>query len=244
MLHQAGLKAGDRRGLDTETESEIPIWNIKRKIKSEIDYRKGRLNLAIAEKLIGREYDRLRNAIGGTAHGLAPQHELTRVGHPYYNSRSGGGEGHLEVAKNIYYCNKDYSHMVLSLKPFGCMPSTQSDGAQAAVVSHFKDMIYIPIETSGEGDINAHSRVQMALGEAKLKCKEEFKAVVERTGYSIEQIRDFVSEHRDLRRPLQHVPHHKGVISRAGNFVLYVAEKMRAAGVQPVDLNELELAST
>ena len=61
--------------------------------------------------------------------------------------------------------------MVLSLKPFGCMPSTQSDGAQSAVVSNFKDMIYLPIETSGEGEINAHSRVQMALGEAKDKAK-------------------------------------------------------------------------
>ena len=40
--------------------------------------------------------------------------ELTRAGHPYYNSRSGGGEGHLEVAKNIYYSNKSLAHMVLS----------------------------------------------------------------------------------------------------------------------------------
>ena len=91
--------------------------------------------------------------------------------HPFYNSRAGGGEGHLEVAKNIYYSNKDLAHMVLSLKPFGCMPSTQSDGAQSAVVNHYKDMIYLPIETSGEGEINAHSRVQMALGEAKVKAK-------------------------------------------------------------------------
>ena len=35
-------------------------------------------------------------------------------------------------------------------------------------------MIYLPIETSGEGEINAHSRVQMALGEAKTKAKREF----------------------------------------------------------------------
>ena len=69
--------------------------------------------------------------------------------------------------------------MVLSLKPFGCMPSTQSDGAQSAVVSHFKDMIYLPIETSGEGEINAHSRVQMALGEAKTKAKREFAETLE-----------------------------------------------------------------
>ncbi len=66
-------------------------------------------------------------------------------------------------------------HMVLSLKPFGCMPSTQSDGAQSAVVNKFKDMIFLPIETSGEGEINAHSRVQMALGEAKNKAKKEFE---------------------------------------------------------------------
>ena len=38
--------------------------------------------------------------------------------------------------------------MVLSLKPFGCMPSTQSDGVQAAVIAHFPDMIFLPIETS------------------------------------------------------------------------------------------------
>lgn len=232
MLHQAGLKAGDRRGIDKESDNEISSWNIKAKIQSEVAYRKKRMNLKLAEKIIGREYDRLRDAIGGTAHELAPQHELTRMGHPYYNSRSGGGEGHLEVAKNIYYCNKDYSHMVLSLKPFGCMPSTQSDGAQAAVVSHFKDMIYIPIETSGEGDINAHSRVQMALGEAKLKCKDEFKAAVARTGYSIEAIREYVNEHRELRNPLQHVPHVKGVISKAANFVIFVGEKMKAAGIR------------
>jgi predicted nucleotide-binding protein (sugar kinase/HSP70/actin superfamily) len=242
MLHQAGLKAGDRRGLDKVTNEEIPLWDVKRKVKSEVDYRKNRMNLAIAEKLIIREFDRLRGAIGGTAHELAPQKEMTRMGHPYYNSRAGGGEGHLEVAKNIYYSSKDMSHMVLSLKPFGCMPSAQSDGAQAAVVSHFKDMIFIPIETSGEGDINAHSRVQMALGEAKLKCKDEFKAVIAKTGYSIEQIREFVNEHRDLRNPLQQVPHHKGVVSRAGNFVFFVAEKMRAAGVVKADANEPVMA--
>ncbi len=122
------------------------------------------------------------DALGGIAHHLADQYELQRLGHPFYNSRAGGGEGHLEVAKNIYYSNKDLAHMVLSVKPFGCMPSTQSDGAQSAVVSNYKDMIYLPVETSGEGEINAHSRVQMALGEAKNKAKKEMAEVLERTG--------------------------------------------------------------
>src|SRR5262245_47494817 len=197
--------------------------------------------LTLAGKIYNREYDRLRAALGNKPHALVNQLELLRLGHPYYNSRAEGGEGHLEVAKNIYYSNKDMSHMVLSLKPFGCMPSTQSDGAQAAVTSHYKDMIYIPIETSGEGDINAHSRVQMALGEAKSKCKEEFKRCVAETGYTLEQIREFVArpENRELRRPLQHVTHHKGVVGKAANFVMDVAEIMKSEGVAGVASQEL-----
>ncbi|MCG8405842.1 MAG: hypothetical protein MI923_11655 [Phycisphaerales bacterium] len=241
MLHQAGLKEGDRKGI-REDGTEIPKWNLKARLEGEIAHRKQMFIYQLAEKIINREFDKLRDAIGGTAHELANQLELTRVGHPYYNSRAGGGEGHLEVAKNIYYSNKDLCHMVLSLKPFGCMPSTQSDGAQAAVVGHYKDIIYIPIETSGEGDINAHSRVQMALGEAKMKCKDEFKRCVEETGYTIEQIREYVNrpENRELRRPLQHVPHRKGVVGKAANFVLYVAEKMKTAGVEPTLASDVQ----
>lgn len=236
MLHQAGLKAGDRSHLDGDGTTRSK-WNVKQWLADEVAIKKKLFTFDIAERIIKHEYNKLREAIGGTVHELANQLELTRAGHPYYNSRAGGGEGHLEVAKNIYYSNKDMAHMVLSLKPFGCMPSTQSDGAQAAVTSHYKDMIYIPIETSGEGDVNAHSRVQMALGEAKLKCKDEFKRTVESTGFTLEQIREYVAlpENRELRRPLQHVTHHKGVVSKAANFVLDVADKMREAGIECVD---------
>ena len=69
---------------------------------------------------------------------------------------------------------------------FGCMPSSQSDGVQSAVINKFKDMIFLPIETSGEGEINAHSRVQMALGEAKSKAKKEFAEVLQRTGRALD----------------------------------------------------------
>jgi hypothetical protein len=117
--------------------------------------------------------------------------------------------------------------MVLSLKPFGCMPSTQSDGAQAAVVAQFPDIIFLPIETSGEGDVNAHSRVQMALGEAKVKSKDEFRRVLDHSGFSIEQIREFVSARRDLRDPLLDIPEYEGVVGRAARFVLHVSELMK-----------------
>jgi predicted nucleotide-binding protein (sugar kinase/HSP70/actin superfamily) len=238
MLNQARNKAKDRKGVTKD--GEVSLKNPAKWLAAEKAFRAKMFKFALADKIIKREYGRLREAIGGTTHELACQHELTRVGHPYYNSRAGGGEGHLEVAKNIYYSNKDMAHMVLSLKPFGCMPSTQSDGAQAAVVSHFKDIIYIPIETSGEGDINAYSRVQMALGEAKNKCKDEFNRCVKQSGYTIEQIRAYVAEHRELRRPLQHIGHRKGVIGKAANFILDVAERMKAEHV-PAGNREAEL---
>jgi hypothetical protein len=123
--------------------------------------------------------------------------------------------------------------MVLSLKPFGCMPSTQSDGAQAAVVSHYKDIIYLPIETSGEGEVNAHSRVQMALGEAKNKAKREFNETLARIGMSLDELRAWVDDHPELRRPMYKVPHTKGVISTAANLALHIADRAKKEGWTP-----------
>jgi predicted nucleotide-binding protein (sugar kinase/HSP70/actin superfamily) len=153
--------------------------------------------------------------------------ELRRLASPYLNPRAGGGEGHLEVAKTIYYARKRLSHMILGVKPFTCMPSTQSDGVQAAVVAHHPEAIFLPIETSAEGEVNAYSRVQMALGEARMRCKAEFAEAVRRTGFDLEEIRRYVAGHPELRRPLQEVPVSEGVAGRAANFVLHVARRMR-----------------
>jgi len=121
--------------------------------------------------------------------------------------------------------------MVVSLKPFGCMPSTQSDGAQAAVTEHYKDMIYLPIETSGEGEINAHSRVQMALGNARIKARQEFADTLAKTGRTLEELRAYVDAHPEMKRALYVVPKRDDVIGKAANFVLHVAERMAKEGI-------------
>ena len=223
MIHQVIQKYKDLKGLE-EGAVLPPLWRLGTRAKIELGFRQKVAKLKLAEAIFKREYHKIVDALGGVAHHLADQYELQRLGHPFYNSRAGGGEGHLEVAKNIYYSNKDLAHMVLSLKPFGCMPSTQSDGAQSAVVSNYRDMIYLPIETSGEGEINAHSRVQMALGEAKNKAKKEFAEALEKTGLTLDECRAWVDKHPESRRPMYHVPHTKGVVGAAANFAYHIAQ--------------------
>ena len=227
LMHQVVQKFHDEKGLQ-DGAAPPPSWRLDKHLKINLQMYKKIMQLKIAEQIFKREYNRIIDALGGIGHHLVDQYELQRLGHPYYNSRASGGEGHLEVAKNIYYSHKGLAHMVLALKPFGCMPSTQSDGAQSAVMSHYKDMIFLPIETSGEGDVNAHSRVQMALGEAKAKTKLEFKAALEASGRTLEEIRGYVEEHPELKSPMYKVPKTDGVIGAAANFVRHVAQLMKA----------------
>jgi predicted nucleotide-binding protein (sugar kinase/HSP70/actin superfamily) len=230
MIHQYKQSMRDRKGI-SEYGGETPWWRFDRRLATEIAHQQKLKKINLAERIFKREYDRLQQALGGGAlHELVCQYHLQRVGHPYYNSRAGGGEGHLEVAKNIYYTNKGICHMVLSLKPFGCMPSTQSDGVQAAVMEHHKDMIFLPIETSGEGEINAHSRVQMALGNARVKAKQEFTEALEKSGRTLEELRAYVDARPEMKRPTYVVPKRDDVAGRAANFVLHVAELMDAQG--------------
>jgi predicted nucleotide-binding protein (sugar kinase/HSP70/actin superfamily) len=229
MMHQAKQAAHDRRGLGGREEHAPKKWELAKRFLYNANFKKKEAILTIAEKLVRREYKRFVGALGGTCHDLVDQYELQKLAHPFFNTRSDGGEGHLEVGKNIYCNNNNLAHMVLSLKPFGCMPSTQSDGAQAAVVSHYKDIIYLPIETSGEGEINAHSRVQMALGEAKVKAKSEFKKVIQETGFTLRELRDYVDKHPEMKKPTYNIPYYKGVTGRASRFVKHVSVKLQAA---------------
>jgi predicted nucleotide-binding protein (sugar kinase/HSP70/actin superfamily) len=175
--------------------------------------------------MYGRLYDRLRHAFG-VPHALLDQDELARLADPYYRQLARGGEGHLEVAKNIYYSTRNAAHMVLSLKPFGCMPSTQSDGVQSAILARYRDMTFLPIETGADGELAAHSRVQMALVEARVRAHAEFDAALTASGRSLDDIRGYVNDHPALRSATYYLPHHPGVAGVAATFVLHVAGLM------------------
>jgi hypothetical protein len=73
----------------------------------------------------------------------------------------------------------------------------------------------------------------MALGEAKNKAKLEFQNVLSQTGLSLEDCRAFVDEHPEMKRPMYHVPHAKGTIGMAANFVRHIKGRMMKEGWQP-----------
>jgi predicted nucleotide-binding protein (sugar kinase/HSP70/actin superfamily) len=225
LLAMAKMQLYPRRGMDPQCV-EPGRWDVRQRLRNELGFQKKRALLSFGEFLYSHLYNQVIKSLGDTAHTLVSQKNLAQLANPFYQPLARGGEGYLEVGKNIYYQTNKLCHMVLSLKPFGCLPSSQSDGVQSKVISTYKDMIYLPIETSGEGETNAHSRVQMALGEAKTKAKMEFQQALAHTGKRIDDIRAFAARHSELNRPLYRIPHRPGVAGVAANFVLHVSDLM------------------
>ena len=226
MIYQVRMNTVDRKKLNAKFK-DVKWYEIHKRAANELLFRQKWMSLIAGEAMWTHFYHRITDRLGGLTHHLIPQKELAELAHPFYHQLARGGEGHLEVGKNVYYTVNHLCHMVLALKPFGCMPSTQSDGAQSGVTNRYKEMIYLPIETSGEGEVNAHSRVQMALGEAKVKAKSEFERALELSGRKLEDIRAFVEDHPEMKRPFYRVPHQEGFAGTAAQFVLHASDRMR-----------------
>ena len=209
-LHQAWLHNRRRRGLKSEAE----FW------RKDLLFR-------VCTWYWSRQYQRVRTTLGGLAHPLPSQRELSVLAAPWYEPLTRGGEGHLEVAKAVYYSQRRKCHLVLSIKPFGCMPSTQSDGVMARVCAENPDLLFLPVETSAEGEVHALSRVQMALGDARRRARVEVKNVLERHGVELNQIREYVVQNRELRRPFCSWRHPAGLTGTGASFIAHVAGMLR-----------------
>ncbi|NPA28237.1 MAG: hypothetical protein GXN91_04275 [Epsilonproteobacteria bacterium] len=163
----------------------LNIWEAEylREQKEGLDS-KGLVDFSEAKKktlILGAKYsiratfNLYAKAIGLKGYELANMDYLYKIAKDYYPVDSNGGEGHLEVAHLLEAIKHKSAHLVVSVKPFGCMPSSGvSDGIQSLVTSKFKDANFISLETSGDGAVNFYSRLQMALFKAKQSAKEEF----------------------------------------------------------------------
>jgi hypothetical protein len=86
--------------------------------------------------------------------------------------------------------------MVISVKAFGCMPSSGvSDGVQSLVTARHPDAIFCAIETTGDGAVSVQSRVLMDLFKARQKAQKEYQELLQASGLSQEEL-----EHRARRR--------------------------------------------
>ena len=67
------------------------------------------------------------------------------------------------------------------------MPSSGvSDGVQSLITQRYPELIFLPIETSGDGAVNVQSRVQMMLFRARQRAKDELQASLDKRGISLD----------------------------------------------------------
>jgi predicted nucleotide-binding protein (sugar kinase/HSP70/actin superfamily) len=120
-------------------------------------------------------FARCARAVGLRGYHLPDMDHLAKVADTWYPNELHGGEGHLEVAEVIEGVIQNSVNMVVSVKPFGCMPSSGvSDGIQAAVTARYPEANFCTVETSGDGATSVYSRIQMALFRARAKAQDEF----------------------------------------------------------------------
>ncbi len=209
------------RGTDTGRKS----------LKAPADAVKKLLKLKVADKAVRVIFHSFAYIMGLEGYHLPDMDALADEAREYYNLNVRGGEAHMEVGKLVLTVKKKKATMVLSVKPFGCMPSSGvSDGVQSIITEKHPDAIFLPIETSGDGAINVYSRVQMMLFKARKAAKDEVAKALAETGMTLEEVYELQESLPWLRRSLHHTPHTYKVSSSAANFVYEAAKWKKRMG--------------
>ncbi|HEY4187007.1 MAG TPA: 2-hydroxyglutaryl-CoA dehydratase [Polyangia bacterium] len=164
--------------------------------------------LFVADMAIRAAFHLFGGAIGYTGYHLPEMDEIATAAHKFYNNNIRGGEGHMEVGKFVLNVLHKKSHMTLSVKPFGCMPSSGvSDGIQSMIMGLYPESIFCAIETSGDGKVNVQSRVQMFLFKARLAAQREYAENLEKLGLKADDVKAFFASHPKLASGLHRAPH-------------------------------------
>ena len=164
---------------------------------------------------------------------------VAEVAAKHYSNDLRGGEGHMEVGKLIVNAVKNKAHITVSVKPFGCMPSSGvSDGVQSLITARYPGTIFCAVETSGDGATNFYSRIQMYMFKARLAAEQELARALEETGLGVDQVRAFLAEHPSYASPLHHAPH----AHQAGSAANLVREIAPLVGRSRLDQAALRAA--
>ena len=160
-----------------------------------VDVRKRMASLWAGEKVLRGLFQTFANAMGLYDYHLPDMDQIAEISHAFYDNNLRGGEGHMEVGKLIQNVAYSKVNMTLSVKPFGCMPSSSvSDGIQSFITELYPQGIFLPIETNGDGAVNVYSRVQMQLFKAKQLAQKEVDKALADVGMTIEEVRAYLDE--------------------------------------------------
>lgn len=137
---------------------------------------------------------------------LPDMDHIAEISHGFYDNNLRGGEGHMEVGKLIHNVVDNTMTMTLSIKPFGCMPSSGvSDGVQSLITEIYPQSIFLPIETNGDGAVNVYSRVQMQLFKAKQSAEKEVTETLSAGNISVAAFKSHI-QGSNLNHPLHRSP--------------------------------------
>ncbi len=170
--------------------------------------------LKFADKAIRSVFQTFAHAIGLYGYHLPDMYEIADLAAPHYDNNNRGGEAHMEVGKLIHFVEDKVNHMTLSVKPFGCMPSSGvSDGVQSIITAKWPEAIFLPIETTGDGKVNVHSRIQMMLFKARQKAKTEYERALEQTGMDQATFKTKLDDSKWGRHPFWRPEHREAGIA-------------------------------
>jgi predicted nucleotide-binding protein (sugar kinase/HSP70/actin superfamily) len=193
---------------DTNLRAELRGVDEARKSLKNVSVGKKLAGLFVADLGIRAAFHLFGACIGYNGYKLPDMDEIAETAHKFYNNEVRGGEGHMEVGKFILNVLHKKAHMTLSVKPFGCMPSSGvSDGVQSMITGLYPQSIFCAIETSGDGKVNVQSRVQMFLFKARLAAQKEYTELLEKHGLTAEQVSEFFARNRRWGSPLHRAPH-------------------------------------
>lgn len=188
-------------GYDTEQRMELREDDTARKGLAGKNPTKKIWSLKGAYWAIRGIFQTYANVAGLHDYHLPDMNEIAELAARHYSNDVRGGEGHMEVGKLIHFVEDKVNHMTVSVKPFGCMPSSGvSDGVQSLITAKYPEAIFVPIETTGDQEVNAHSRVQMMLFKAKQKAKAEYERALADRGLTEDEFKARVQQSWRWRR--------------------------------------------
>jgi predicted nucleotide-binding protein (sugar kinase/HSP70/actin superfamily) len=203
-----------------------------------VDVRKRLFSLAAGEKVLRGLFAIVSKALGLEGYHLADMDQIADVSHAFYDNNLRGGEGHMEVGKLIQNVAYSKVNMTISVKPFGCMPSSSvSDGVQSLITELYPQAIFLPIETNGDGAVNVYSRVQMQLFKAKQQALREFETALKETNQTLDEVKAWLAKHPSYNSPFHKSPHRAG--STAADLVYEVGERRKGVRFYAERLVEL-----